>query len=570
MNGRQDSSGLVSLSWGAWLRKEKQRGAGRATLRLSALVPVLAIALLCTGCYHGDEAADAESLKRITLTLDGEPPSLNTLISEDNNSYQIIDHISEGLLVFGPDHKLVAGVAQSWEFDPASGVTFRLRPDAQWSDGSAVTAHDFVFAWQQVVSPATGSGYAYILYPVQNAEAINRGELPVDRLGVTAVDDHTLKVTFERPCSYFLSLAAFSVYRPVQESFYRSRGGRYAADAGDLLYNGPFRISRWVHGAKLVLEKNPFYWARNTVAVDQIDYAYFTGDASTALNLFLDGKIMLANLDSHSTKIALMNHLNIKADKPGTVYYLSFNLKEERVTRSPSLRHLIQSVVDTEELALRVLGVPGAEPGVSIFPAAMRARFSGPQAIARPSLANGLGIDDLLEQTKRELGSDSIPPIVLLVRDNSINVKTAEYLQQVFANKLNIELKIDRQTFKQLLAKSSTADYDIYIASWAPDFDDPLAYATAMTNRYADGSRHFVNTKFDEVLDRATVSDDTAVRNAAFRAMHEIVAREVPVVPLFVQGKTDGGLLYVQDARLRRVRRSSIAGSPNFNFARLE
>ena len=119
-----------------------------------------------------------------------------------------------------------------------------------------------------------------------------------------------------------------------------------------------------------------------------------------------------------------------------------------------------------------------------------------------------------------------------------------------------------------MLAKSNAADYDIVLGSWAPDYDDPLAYAEAMTNKYGDGSRVFESSEFDREFAIASTSNDAAQRNAAFREMHSIVAAEVPVLPLFVYNGTLS--LYVQDPRLKNVRRSMIAGNPNFNYAHIE
>lgn len=516
----------------------------------------------------GDEARPQDPPARITLYLGTEPPSLNTLISEDNTSYQIIDHITEGLLGFDQDHRLIPAVAERWEFDPRRGATFHLRRDARWSDGSPVTADDFVFAWRQVVDPRVGSGYAYIMYAVRNGEAINRGRLPVEALGVSAPDAHTLVVELERPTPYFLSLTAFSVYRPIKEYFYRQKGQRYAADAADLLYNGPFVISRWIHGADLRLEKNPQYWNRDAVAIDEIAYPYFTSDASAVLNLYRDGQLSMADLGDQGIKVALQEHYNIRIKEPGVVNFLGFNLRPGHSTRSYALRRAIQAVVDPMELAGRVIGRPGTEPGVSLFPAWMRRRFMDGEALYEAPRLDADAIATLLARADDELPGRGIPAISLLIQDDASSARLAEYLQRVFAEKLSIQLRIDRQAFKQLLAKTDAADYDIVQGSWAPDFDDPLAYANALITRYADGSRVFQDADVDRVLEVAATSDDAMARKAAFRELHRLVVERIPFVPIIVTGGSQFAL-YVQDPRLTGVRRSNIAGDPNFNFARL-
>lgn len=537
---------------------------GRPVLRTALLLCCALVSLVA--CSGG--APPPHGLARITLYLPTEPPSLNTVISEDNTSYQIIDHISEGLLGFDLDNQLVPAVAERWDFDPQRGATFHLRRDARWSDGSPVTADDFVFAWRQAVDPDVGSGYAYIMYAVKNGEAISRGQLPVEALGVSAPDAHTLRVELERPTPYFLSLTAFSVYRPIKEAFYRQKGRRYAADAADLLYNGPFIISRWVHGADMLLEKNPRYWNRDAVAIDQIAYPYFTSDASTVLNLYRDGQLSMADLGEQGIKVALQEHYNIRVKEPGVVNNLGFNLRPGHATSSHALRRAIQAIIDPAELAGRLVSRPGAEPGVSLFPSWMRRRFmDGRQLYAAPPL-DARAIAALLARADDELPGKGIPPLSLLIQDDAGSAKVAEYLQRVFAEKLSVQLRIDRQTFKQLLAKSGAADYDILQGSWAPDFDDPLAYANVLLSRYADGSRSFQDDDADRALAVAATSDVAAVRQAAFRELHRIVVDRIPFIPIVVVGGSQFSL-YVQDPRLQGVRRSSIAGDPNFNYARL-
>ena len=172
----------------------------------------------------GSETLSAVDYKKgaITLILADEPPQLDSTRSTDQVSFFILGHVMEGLLRYDENNRLVPGVAERWEIRP-DGATFWLRENARWSDGQPVTAHDFVFAWQTVVDPATASEYAFIMYPVKNAEAINTGKMPREKLGVRAVSDRQLEVQFEQPVAFFDKLVAFGIYDPVREDFYRNR-----------------------------------------------------------------------------------------------------------------------------------------------------------------------------------------------------------------------------------------------------------------------------------------------------------------------------------------------------------
>ena len=265
------------------------------TVGFIALMVALAWASSVTGGASVAGRAIDFDTKTITLALAQEPPQLDSTRATDQVSIFVLGHIMEGLLRYDASNRLVPGVAERWDVRP-DGATFWLRDDARWSDGRPVTAHDFVFAWHKVVDPANASQYAFILYYVKNAEAINAGQMPLEALGVRAASDHVLEVEFERPVAFFDKLVAFALYYPVREDFYASRDGRYGADAEDLVHNGPFMMTRWVHGAHVRLEKNPYYWNRDTVQLNAIDMPYVTADTGAVVNLYKDGSIVSATL----------------------------------------------------------------------------------------------------------------------------------------------------------------------------------------------------------------------------------------------------------------------------------
>ena len=252
--------------------------AGLGLIGTTAFVALMA-ALSWASSFTGNRpetfgAIDVEA-GAISIVIRQEPPQLDSTRMQDTVSAMVIGHIVEGLTRDGPTGGVVPGVAERWEVRP-EGATFWLREDARWSDGKPVTAHDFVFAWQTTVDPANASPYAFIMYLLKNAEAINTGKLPRDALGVRAIDDRTLEIEFENPVPYFEKLVAFQTFLPIREDFYRSRNGRYAADAADMLFNGPFLMTRWVHGSNIRLEKNPNYWNRDAVKLNVIDIPYIT------------------------------------------------------------------------------------------------------------------------------------------------------------------------------------------------------------------------------------------------------------------------------------------------------
>ena len=423
-----------------------------------------------------------------------------------------------------------------------------------------------MFAWRNVVDPKTASQYAFILYPVENAEAINQGNKPLTDLGIEAIDDLTLKVTLERPTGYFLKLTAFVTTFPVQEKFYRATGSAYAADSKDILYNGAFRISDWVHSASLKMEKNPNYWNSEAISLEVIDAEYITADTRARLNLFIDDKIAYTQLDGETYKDALNNQFRIKKFVTGSVYFLEYNYRPERITHNKKLRQAIQAVFDADEFVNKVLQTPGNLPGASLFPSWIMGvnkpfRQEYPAVVTRPDLVKA---KQLLREAKAELGLEAIPPLILLVSDSPTATKQAEYMQGMLKTKLDLDLKIDVQTFKQRLAKMTNGDFDIVGAGWGPDFDDIMTFGDLFASWNLNNRGRYNNPEYDRLVRKAMNSNDPEVRMAAMAGLQTIVHEDAIILPMYEQG-----VIYLQHPKIKGMRRTVVGSDPDFTYARI-
>jgi oligopeptide transport system substrate-binding protein len=541
-------------------------------LALLGLLAILALAglmaaldWLSTKSGAGTRTGEAVDVARrsITLALASEPPQLDSTRATDQVSGTVLGHVMEGLLRYDARNEIVGGVAERWDIR-ADGATFHLRADARWSDGEPVTAHDFVFAWRRVVDPATASEYAFIVYPVRNAEAINRGELPPEALGVRAVDDRTLEVTFEQPVPYFDKLVAFATFLPVREDFFVSRAGRYGADADDLIYNGPFVISRWVHGAHLRFEKNPRYWDRDSIRLDVIDAPYITNDSNATLNLFKDGKIALAPLSSETIDNALQQRWHLTRFNDGSIFFLEFNHREGRLTRNYHLRRAIQLATDPGELVFRVLKLPGNAPAVSLFPEWLKGvkdsfRREYPPPVHRVDVPEARRA---LARALDELGLAKLPPLVLLSGEDPISMKQAEYLQNVYQRNLGITIKIDKQIFKQRLAKMTLGEFDMVLAGWGPDFADPLTFGDLFSSWNLNNRGRYANPELDRQVRIAQGSLDPKTRMDAFGEIQRILYEDAVILPNY-----ERGFVFVTHPKIHGVVRRVVGADPDFTHA---
>ena len=509
-------------------------------------------------------AVDFES-RSISVVIDQEPPQMDSTRATDAVSGMLLGHLMEGLLRYDAQGDLQPGVAESWTVNP-EGALFTLRDNARWSDGEPVTAHDFVFSWRKSLEPETASQYAFIMYPIKNAEAINLGQLPADTLGAVAEDDFTLRVEFERPLAFFDRLVAFTTYYPIREDFYASREGRYGADAEDLLFNGAFVMTKWVHGAEIALQKNPHYWNKDSIWLERINVPFITPDSNTQLNLFKDGKVAMVQLSPDTLENALENRWPIRRFAEGTVFYIEFNHRLGRLTRNLNLRKALYYATDTAELVYRVIKLPGYLPGASLFPSWIKGehdflRREYPVPAHPVNLARAR---EHLEMARQELGIEQFPPLVLLVGDTPTSLKQAEYVQNTFKRHLGLEIRIDAQIFKQRLEKMTLGQFDLVAAGWAPDFDDPLTYGDLFASWNKNNRGHFRSDALDTQVRIAQGSLDTGERMRAFGEIQRILLEEVAIIPNYERGR-----VYVAEPRLDGLIRRTIGPDPDYSRARI-
>ena len=543
------------------------RSAGRQLL-LIAVGSVIGIVLLMLGLSWASGLAGGPRVSKgidaatgtVTLALADEPPQLDSTRSTDTISSMVLGHVTEGLIRNGEGGELAPGVAERWEITDA-GATFWLRADARWSDGKPVTAHDFVFAWRKAVDPKTASEYATILFAIKNAEAINKGRAPISSLGVQALGDNVLRVELVRPVPYFAKLMVFSTFRPIREDFFNATAGRYGADADMLLYNGPFTITRWVHGAQLRMEKNPYYWDKNRVKVKVLDFAYFSSDPNALINLYKDGKIAVAGLNQENLNEALVKRWPINRFQRGSVFYMEFNHRKDRPTTNLHLRRAIQLVIDPDEVVYRVIKLPGNLPGRSLFPVWLdgnQGKFRE-EYPATQVLPNAVEARRQLALAKKELGLETLPPLTLLSDDGALGDKMTEYFQETLRRELGLTIRIDKQIFKQRLAKMSAGDFDLVLGGWNPDYPDPLTFADLFASWNSNNRGRYNNPRLDQLVAVAQTSTDVQTRMDTFGEIQRILIEDPPMVPIY-----EPGVVYVVDPRLQGVVRRVAGFDPDY------
>ena len=532
---------------------------------LVAIVWLLGLAAGSTGSAVTGGAIDTGN-NAITIALRTEPPQLDYGRATDSSSLTVLFHTVEGLLTYDDNMALIPGVAERHEIR-GDGATFWLRGDARWSNGEPVTAHDFVFAWRRVQDPATASAYAFIMYPVKNAEAINRGELPPEALGVRALGDRVLEVEFERPTPYFDKLVAFVTFYPVNEAFFQSTDGRFGASADMLLYNGPYVMNEWIHSASMRWDRNPDYWGGHKGFIDTIHVGYITQDVNARLNLFKDGQIADTQLVPQMLGEAMERRWQIDRSMDGTVFFLQFNFRDGRLTANKNFRKALLYAQDPVEFVYKALKEPSYMPAVSLFPFWIRGAegYFRQEHPPTPHEYNVAKAREHLELARRELGLETFPPIHLLADDSPLGSISSEYYQAVYARNLGLELRIDKQIFKQRLAKMDAGEFDIVVSGWGPDYDDALTFGDLFSSWNLNNRGRYASPEMDALVRIAQSELDPVRRMAAFGEIQDLVHEDVVIVPMYERGWS-----FVVDPRLKGFKRRAVGPEVDYTYARID
>ncbi|MGC4375396.1 peptide ABC transporter substrate-binding protein [Fictibacillus sp. Mic-4] len=547
---------------------------------LLTLVLVLGVFLsACSSKGGGDNASsngdkDGGSKKVnepqvLNLVDSQEIPSMDSTKATDQVSFIVFDNVFEGLYRFGKDDTPVPGVAKSHEMSKDGKVyTFHLNENAKWSNGDPVTANDFVYAWRKVVDPKTAAEYAYIMAPVKNANAIMTKGNPlygkVDKLGVEAIDEHTLKVTLEAPTPYFLGLTNFGPYLPQNEKFVKSKGDKYALEADSLVYNGPFVLSSWKHNEGWQYKKNPNYWDKDNVKLDEINVKVVK-DVATAVNLYETGQIDRTGLTAD-----FVDQYKGKEDfhtlKGNSVYFLRLNEKNP-VLKNKNIRKAIDMAWDKKGLTDVILN-DGSSPAYYLVPKNFTQSPDGEDFRKINGDLGEYNVDKAKEHWEKGLkavGKKDVE-IELLNYDTDNSKKVGEYLKnQLEKNLPGLKIKIKAQPFKQKLALETKMDYEMSYAGWGPDYKDPMTFIDLFVTGGSYNQMGYSNKEYDKLVNDAKKEADPKKRYEMMLKAEKILMDDQAIVPMFQNGSA-----YLQKPYVHDIVKHATGGDYSYKWAYIE
>jgi oligopeptide transport system substrate-binding protein len=467
--------------------------------------------------FNRGNSADPESL---------DPHKTSTIYEAD-----ILRDLFLGLTTENAKSEIIPGAAESWTVSADGKVyTFKLRAGALWSDGSPVTANDFVFAWQRVVDPATAGEYAYMLAPVVNAEDITAGKKKPDEMGVKAVDDSTFEVTLNAPTPYFLEMLTHQATYPVSKANIEAKGADFTKP-GNLVSNGAYTLAEFVPNDHIKVVKNPKFYDAANVKIDSVNFIP-TEDRSTAMKRFeageLDSNNDLPTEQLTDLKAKFGDQINI-GPYLGTFYFVF------KITKAPwdnvKLRHAVSMAIDRDYLAEKVWQ-NSMIPSYSFVPPGISGYETRTTDYAEMSQIDR---EDAAKKVLAELGYGPDKPLKMEIRYNTSenNKNTAVAIQEQL-KPLGVEvtlLNTDTKTHYGHLEQHG--DFDVARAGWIADYKDPENFLALCKSGTGNNYSEYTDKEYDDLLAKAAASADPAERMKTLSDAEAIgVARDLCVLPL--------------------------------------
>jgi oligopeptide transport system substrate-binding protein len=509
----------------------------------STLLCALAAGLLLSSpsAVHAATAVETGNRDQILhLGNLSEPTDLDPQIITVQTDFNIVQALFEGLVQYDPKtcEPLPAG-ATTWEVSADNLTwTFHLRPGAKWSNGDPVTAHDYVYAYRRILSPALAAEYASMLFALKNGEAYNAGKITdATQIGARAADTTTLVLTLDHPVPYLPTMLChcswFPVHRATIEKFGKmDQRGTAWTRPGNLIGNGYFTLTDWKPHQYIRVSKSPTYWDRDQIKLKEVFFYPIESDSSEEA-AFRAGQLHVT-LTLPITKIAVYEKEKSPAFRPSVflaTYVYRFNTTKPPLN-DPRVRRALAMALDRDQIVKYVSKghqVPASNfcpPNVAGFTA--KARVPQDIAAAKKLLAEA-GFPD----------GKGFPRLDILFNTLEGHRVIAEAVQQMWRKNLGIDIGLYNQEGKVWSASMRSLDYQIARFAWIGDFLDPSTFLDIMASDSGNNQTGWKNAEYDRLIAAAKTTADKTKRYEYYQRCEEILAEECPMAPVYFYSRNN-------------------------------
>lgn len=514
------------------------------------LAAVMASGIILTACGGNKNTTEQPSGSTTTTATNGgsdiavqvgpNPETLDPALNSTSDGANVIIHAFESLLTFDEKNEIVPGQADSYEVsDDGLIYTFHLRDNLKWSDGSPLTANDFVYSWKRLADPNTGAPYSYdMLSMVKGYEEAMAGD--IDALGVSASDDKTLVVELSAPCVYFDKIITHASMVPVKQEVVEASGDQWALQPETYVSNGPLKMIEWVPGSHITFAKNENYWNADKVTLNSLKFVLME-EANSSYSAYQAGEVHMIK-DVPTEEIAsLQGREDFHLDPRIATSFVQFNTKKEPFD-NPDVRMALSLAIDRDYVANTLMlgnytpstnfvgpGISDVEPGSS-FEEVTRKNNGGDFFNIEEHESDLAKAKELLAKAGYPDGA-GFPVIEYMTNDAGYNKPIAEYLQNAW-KELGINMEIKIVEWSTFSATRRNGDFQIARGGWVYDYDDPSNMLNILESNNGNNDGKYSNPELDRLLSEARTTADRAEHYQKLHEAENIILKEQPVAPL--------------------------------------
>ncbi|MDG2124500.1 MAG: peptide ABC transporter substrate-binding protein, partial [Verrucomicrobiales bacterium] len=495
-------------------------------------------ALLLGACSRKETRVDRATRDKILLYANGsEPADLDPHLVSGDPENKVLTSLIEGLIAYHPndDYQPEPGVAESWEMkDLGKTWIFNLRKNAKWSNGDPVTAHDFVWSHKRALSPALAGDFAPMLFILENAEAFNKEEITdFTKVGVKAIDDHTIEYTLTGPTPYFVSMLKHYSFWPVHKASVLAMGkiddrATGWTRPGKMVSNGPFVLDEWKFKNVIKVKKNPHYWDVDTVKLNAIHF-FPVENVTTEERMFRDGQV-------HVTKETALDKIPwYRENRPDLIHlepWLCVYYYVVNTTKPPfdnrGVRRALSLAINREAITKNITRA-GEIPAYGYVPP--------------PPGETGYKPPDVLsfnpEAARKELADagypdgKGFPRVKLLFNTHESHRTIAEAVQEMWKKHLNIDIELNNQTWQVYLDSIRDKNYDVARRGWIGDYMDPITFLIIMQEDDPNNGTGYANPEYDKLLKASGQEVDPEKRFAILKEAERLMLEDAPIIPFY-------------------------------------
>ena len=483
------------------------------------------------------EAGSTTGEKILKVQVGPDPETVDPALNSAVDGGNMILHAFEGLLTLDENGQLKEGQAESWETsEDGLTWTFHLRDGLKWSDGTDLTAKDFVYSWQRVCDPNVAAPYAEtVLGMVKGYDEAVAGD--ITKLDVQAPDEKTVVVNLAHPCSYFGELAAFATLNPVQQATVEANGDAWATSADTYISNGPFMMTEWVPGSHITFSKNPNYWNAEAIKLDKLEFELIE-DSNAAYSAYTSGEVdMIKDVPTEEIP-SLQGNDDFHVEPIIGTYYVSLNLQKEYL-QDARVRKALSLAIDRNYVANTLMQGTYSPASAIVGPGWLDtdgSSFAENANGGTPYIDND-NFDANLEEAKKLLeeagypNGEGFPQIEYTTNDAGYHKVVAEYLQQAWAA-IGIDLKVNIVEWASFTPMRRNGEFDVARNGWVGDYTDPsnILELFCTTNGNNDGK--YTNADFDAAIEDSRVTTDAATRSADLHKAEDALMNDAGCIPI--------------------------------------